>query len=437
MHTTAKIKLIGWLQNPRENWDAEDFASCGARGCFYDKSSDEIHRSEIQKPDYVDRKEMIFRETSGRGHGAVLDHSGFVFSLKDVSRATTLFLCSPQFTSHLQQSLRRASANRGFYLPESLRGSEAEDIMNEQFRLYEEMVQAGVPKEDARYILPLYVKTNIQSLFDARELQHLDWLADNSDVPSETRDVVKEMVSLAREIAPRLMKKRETNYEPLAWYPAAALYYSKNKTLEDIIKKHSKAPFPMLLDFPRIRMSNGAIERAIFSRDPAELANLKHIHYTFLASMSLACFHQAIRQRTWDNSVEPLKKASQRGIVKIPSSIMRTSFDEEFSLLASRAISFANNPEFYPDSLGVLPHALEIAGLIHINGWNALHSLGKRTCTQAQWEIRDLSRGFKELISCYNSDLGNRIVPQCVLYGRCPERKSCGYYSKIQRRKNE
>ena len=64
MSNEKRVDLVAWLQGP--GWDAEDSASCGARGCFSESSSADIQREEIGKPNYKKRKEIIFRETSGR-----------------------------------------------------------------------------------------------------------------------------------------------------------------------------------------------------------------------------------------------------------------------------------------------------------------------------------------------------------------------------------
>lgn len=418
-----KVKLVAWLQNPKIRWDAEDSASCGARGCFSEKGSAKIHQEEILKADYKKRKEKIFEETSGRGHGAVLDESGFVFSIDNLTRASTLFLCTPEYGSHLQQSLRRATAERGFYLPKTLENTSAKKLMQKQFKLYTEMQTGGVPSEDARFILPLFTKTTIQTLWDARELMHLDFMSKREGVPEEIKDTVSQMVYLAKIIAPELMKDRGTNYEPLSWFPSSQLFATSNKTLDNLIDKNSSLA---LLDYSKIPMSESEIKKAVEERDEAELANLKHYHFTFLAPMSLASFHQATRQRTWNQSIQTLKSAVENGKYILPVTIEKTKFKDEYASLNKEVIGFVYNNFNCPDVVGVLPHALQVYDLIHINGWNAIHSIGKRTCTEAQWEIRHIARQMAKEINNVAPELGKYSVPQGKLYGQCPEKNPCG-----------
>lgn len=427
-----KVELVSWLQNPEESWDAEDPASCGARGCFSEKNSYDIHEEEILKNDYIPRKETIFKETAGRGHGAVLDQSAFLFSIDNLTRASTLVLCAPQYASHLQQSLRRATAERGFYLDKSL-DAEADKIMNRQFSLYTQMQEEGIPSEDARFILPLATKTAIQTLVNARELMHLHSMANRDGMPREVKETINKMYEEASKIAPRLMKNRETNYEVLSWLPSSQLFSEKfNGTLKGMIDIQEKEKIGILrkveiIDFSRWCIPFESIKEAIIEKDEAELANLKHIHFTFLAPMSLATFHQMTRQRTLDQTVEPLGDAVLRGQYIIPKSIQGTRFQKDYSQISEESINFAQENLDNPNSFLILPHSLRIYDLMHVNGWNAIGFVAKRTCTEAQWEIRDIAQNIAKEIRAVNPDLGMFAVPQGILYGKCPEKKSCGY----------
>ena len=86
------------------------------------------------------------------------------------------------------------------------------------------------------------------------------------------------------------------------------------------------------------------------------------------------------------------------------------------------------------EAIGVIPHSLLIYDLIHVNGWNAIHSIGKRTCTEAQWEIRDVANAMAKILRKMNKVWERFVQPQGVVYGRCPERKSCGYCEQVLRK---
>ncbi len=445
-----KIELVGVLKHPEDEWwDPEDYPVSGAMGCFSESSTSDLHKKHKvegvpygpKKKDWESTKEIIMRETSGRGHGAVLDQSAFVYSIDNLTRASTLFLCGPEYGAHVQQSLRRANAERGFF---DLSGEEefdgsrgfievskrGDDLMERQFDLYERMIakdSAGDPKvpiEDARIILPLNTKTAIQTGWNARELMHLKSMAERMDVGYDVFDTVEEMYSEAEKVAPRLMKNRGSNFEILSWFPSPQLFAKSNPSLERIANQGNGFQFR---GFSKgLELSEEEVRQAVEDRDEALLSDLKHYHFSFVAPMSLMSFHQATRQRTWNQAVEPLRNAVGRGEYIVPNNISGTEFEEEFSSLAEESINYVRKNGDNVNSYGVVPHALKVYDAIHINGWNALHSVGKRTCKTAQWEIRGIARGIADKIREVAPELGKYSLPQGMLYGTCPERENCG-----------
>jgi len=126
-----KIHLIGALRDIEDNLGvgSDVFSGIGATGCFNEKSSYELleeHKKVLisgEGQNAHKKIDKVLDESAGRAHGSVSDQTEFVFSLENVTRATTLQLCLPEYLSHLQQSLRRATADRGFYVTETLRES--------------------------------------------------------------------------------------------------------------------------------------------------------------------------------------------------------------------------------------------------------------------------------------------------------------------------
>ncbi|MBU3941123.1 MAG: FAD-dependent thymidylate synthase [Nanoarchaeota archaeon] len=443
-----KVELMGCVLSPDyPELGSDEIAAYGAFGCFKEDSSLELFLKDLEKygPDFEEatrgKIEKVMDESAGRGHGSVLDQSKFIFSIEGVPRITTLQLCLPQYADHLQQSLRRASADRGFYLPVSIVLLDNADVLEviekieNVFGLYEEMKEGGVPVEDARNVLPLYTRTNIQSGGDARELMHMDHMGRQPYTADISRFVSEAIMLEGARVAPSLLKERASNYEPLAWYPSSQLFAFKNSTLDDVISEFGTDQ-AVLLENSGINLTEEGIRKAVIERDEAEMANLKHTHFTFLVPFSLSAFHQATRQRTWDQSVESLYSALERTKMVVPPSVGRTGFaikygeaNLELVNLYHKLVSKGVPP---PDALGVLPHSLMVYDLLHVNGWNAIHSIGKRTCTEAQWEIRDRANEMAEAIRVENPILGEYAVPQGKIYGKCPERNPCGLCDKVE-----
>jgi len=435
------VRMLGQTGSAGGGPGADELCIAGALGCFDERSSHDILR-QLQglAPDKkAQRLERLARETSGRGHGSVLDQAAFVFSLENIPRAATLQLCLPEYLSHLQQSMRRASADRGAYLPPSLLASpcraEALDAVDAAFAFYERACAAGVAPEEARYPLPLAVRTHVQTLGGPRELMHLEAICRRPGVPAVAAAAVGAMMELARACAPHIMQERERSYEVRAWRPAAQFYGPDNSLIARLIGNYGAGGKPVLTgqcgpDF------FGQHLRAAVAGDETQLANLKHLHSTFLLPLSINALHQAIRQRTWHHSLEPIYAALERGTMVMPPSVREAGLADAMAGLHKLLTGLARGlPEKagIPASDAVLlaPHSLLVYDLVHLDGWNVLHSLGKRLCTEAQWEIRVSARGMAAELARAASPLALWARPQGVLYGVCPERQPCGLCDRL------
>lgn len=416
----------------------KEIAVAGTLGCTSTKSSAEI-LTDLQSLDELSRNqkcENILKNSFGRGHGAVGDQTNFTFSLSDVTRLTTLFLCQSPFASFLQQSMRHVKTG-GYKLPESLLSKKyAKVVVDKAFGLYNRMIEGGIPEEDARYVLPLCSTTNIQMNVNARGLCQLSAMARSENVGSEGKSVARQLLgNVAIEDGMALVNNYGMNYEPLSFYPAPDLFGESDILVKggvwDNCTNFSGDVIALL--------SKEELKDGIKNRKLHILSTLNHIHFTFGIGLSLAAFHQAVRQRTWDHCVETLENAiNQKNRKVIPPSIgLSTEFFCEFVKLHDEMVECCNRlvSEGIPKSeaFNLIPHSLKIYDLIHINGWNAIHSLGKRCCSKAQWEIRGIANKAKQIIEDQYPELGRYVGPQCLTYGVCPESKPCGMVEKFKK----
>ena len=437
-----EVRIFAYTQGggPDHRISPTETTVFGAKGCFDERASDEIWANENEKyePEIFRKREYrILSETAGRGHGAVLDQNQFVLVIEGLPRIATLQICQPEYLALLQQSLRRANADRGFYLPPEILNSrfskESIQLLSEVFLFYEEMKLAGINAEDARIILPLATRTNIQVAGDAREFMHLHAMSREDYMPSIIRYTVEEMMNKTREICPDLMAERKASYERLAWYPSAQLFALSNPFIEYYIPSVDRDV--TLIDSSEPLIPSELIDsllKGIEVRDEAALSFLKHYHYTFLAKMSLMSFHQAIRQRSWNQSCESVYSAALRKDYITPRSINQSSImNDKYHLLTQEMFSLyerlVDSGISQQEAISVLPHSLLIYDLLHINGWNAIHSIGQRTCTEAQWEIRHIATKMAEVLRIRNPFLNRFARPRGVVYGECPEKHNCGY----------
>ena len=146
------------------------------------------------------------------GHLSVLEHVVATFAVEGISRACSHQLVRHRLASYSQQSQRYAPldwTDGAYVIPESVDEMNKVcsycNLMGEIWTLYSELISAGVPEEDARYVLPNACSTNIVVTVNARELRHMAEERMCSRAQWEIRELVSEMVRLAKEKAPVLL----------------------------------------------------------------------------------------------------------------------------------------------------------------------------------------------------------------------------------------
>ena len=110
------------------------------------------------------------------GHYSVLEHLPLTFLIEDVSRVTEVQLVRHRIASYSIKSGRytKANNNKSWYqIPKSIKNNDSIIKlfieMNENiYSFYTAMIEQGIPKEDARYILRQGLLTDIVVSMNAR-----------------------------------------------------------------------------------------------------------------------------------------------------------------------------------------------------------------------------------------------------------------------------
>lgn len=143
----------------------------------------------------------------------LLDHVFYMFEIEDCSRVTTHQLVRHRAVSYDQESQRFSAATReGVVTPPSIQADEAayrayDEGLKAAYAAYEKMVAAGVPKEDARYVLPSAIKTKLVMTLNARSLMHMVWQRTALQAQWEIRELATILHRLAQEATPELWTK--------------------------------------------------------------------------------------------------------------------------------------------------------------------------------------------------------------------------------------
>jgi thymidylate synthase (FAD) len=185
--------------------DPEQVVAAAARLCYSDASIGQLlERAPEQAP-------KLLRKILDMGHLSVLEHASFSFGIEGISRACSHQLVRHRIASYSQQSQRYVSHDERFeaVTPTSIadrpelaaRFAQHLDATQE---LYRGLLDAGVPAEDARFVLPNAAATKLVMTMNARELHHFFALRCCRRAQWEIRAMAREMLRLARAAAPLL-----------------------------------------------------------------------------------------------------------------------------------------------------------------------------------------------------------------------------------------
>jgi thymidylate synthase (FAD) len=193
------VQLLTHTPNP------EQVVAAAARLCYSDSS---IEKLLGQTPDKAAR---LLQKILALGHLSVLEHASFTFGIEGISRACSHQLVRHRIASFSQQSQRYVSHDQPFaaVIPASISEQPAlsarcEAHMQKTHELYRDLLDAGIPAEDARFVLPNAAATKLVMTMNARELQHFFVLRCCRRAQWEIRAMAKEMLRLARKSSPLL-----------------------------------------------------------------------------------------------------------------------------------------------------------------------------------------------------------------------------------------
>lgn len=147
------------------------------------------------------------------GHFSTLEHASYTFAVEGVSRALTHQLVRHRLASYNQQSQRyvKFKEEPPIVRPASVdTNPEAAQAFDEAidacWQAYDKLVQAGVPAEDARYVLPNACETKIVVTMNIRELMHFFSNRCCNRAQWEIRELAWKMLELVRPTAPFIFR---------------------------------------------------------------------------------------------------------------------------------------------------------------------------------------------------------------------------------------
>jgi thymidylate synthase (FAD) len=210
---------------------------------FVGEQSFEEVMSAIEGDTVAEKKETLIGHLLQHGHFGPFEHPSATFAIKGVSRS-----CMAQITRHRHvsfdvQSMRYVSFDdvdpedvgdgelvvtppsasdpdwvgrnqkTGQVDEETVRKREEifEESVKRSVEDYQDLLDLGMPPEDARFVLPIGTKVNIVMSMNARMLMHVADMRAAADSQWEIRQMTEEVLDLAAEWCPVTFEYYEEN----------------------------------------------------------------------------------------------------------------------------------------------------------------------------------------------------------------------------------
>ena len=206
-----KIELKNVTDNP-----VAAIAEAAAQS--YEKNPEEM--------DHEDHVRLV-KDLIEKNHMSPIEFAGATFYVEGVSRSYLAQLTRHRHASYMVSSQRyNEASDKGFVLPNSITGldggggSLAGRVLNyveKGNEIYEELREAGVPKEDARYIKPIGTTTQLEMKANFREWRHIISLRGLNDhaqweIRRFAQKVLERLYSLAKPVFGDLMETYQEEY---------------------------------------------------------------------------------------------------------------------------------------------------------------------------------------------------------------------------------
>lgn len=196
------VELLQYPEHP------ERAVATAARLCYAPVGATEL--METMPPERV---QSVLSTIMKSGHFSTLEHVSYTFAVDGVSRALTHQLVRHRLASFNQQSQRyvKFAGDVEVVKPPTVAAQEDtsrifDEAIDAVVDAYHKLLDAGVPAEDARYLLPNAAETKIVITMNIRELLHFLSLRCCNRAQWEIREMAWQMLALCKQAAPALFE---------------------------------------------------------------------------------------------------------------------------------------------------------------------------------------------------------------------------------------
>ena len=390
----------------------------------------------------------LISKVTRSGHTSTVEHTVFNLAFQNVSVLVEQFVIEFRLASFTVKSRRYVDfAKLGYYIPH-FESKAVQDKyiahMDYLYKEYEAMIAADIPKEDARFLLPYSLYSNFYCTLNARELINMLYamIYGRGSQFQELKVLGESLLEQARNMTPGIFTDFENRRPSLQDVPKFS--YTPDKALieaEENVELLSYTPdaSKAIARYALIESCNlptAQIDSIIENEDECakiikEVISSKRQRaleaatFTFrINNVSLSCLTHFARHRMQSIGIPALTLTDRTRHV-LPETIAKND-----ALKERYCEAFRRTAELYEElkAAGVCEELLAYVLLsgntldivTTINGRELLLFMKLRSCTRAQWEIRDFAIDMLKKLRKADNTVFKFYGPSCFV-NKCTE----------------
>jgi thymidylate synthase (FAD) len=465
-----KVQIFNYTEN------LEKVCSAAARMSTTDGTCTDVYEG-IQD---IEEARKTLSRIIRLGHVSVLEHGYFNIMFENVSLFFEQFLIEHRLSAYTIKSGRYVDFRKvGCYEPEFRYINEVSEEIKENvnkeyinfvakaFDLYKKLADDGVKVEDARFVLPYSLKTNIYCSMNARELIHLIssliyCRGKNYPELVEIGSRLKEQLFyIAPSVAENLEKIetgsefKEEKLDELLGKPVFEAEEDKSKKEPIEILDVTKNPEETIAIAAIIKNKQCSVAEArnilnskpeLLSRiidiifEDKRMRELEQVNITYrINDIPLILLKHQVRHRIQNINVPSFTEMSNTNRYSYPPSIIEKGQEYEkmiecFYNEASKLYKKFEDLGIYKEDLAYLfLHSKNVDIITTMNARNLYHIINLRTCNRAQWKMREYYTELLAKLIEKDPIIFKKFGPNCCTKGYCPEGKlCCGKMSEVK-----
>lgn len=427
----------------------------------------------------VEKNQRFIGNVINMGHESITDHDYLVFAIEDVTPVIEQILIEERIVSFTIKSRREVDfSTAGYYVPD-FRDDEGNILPDNEvlksnykrhmeylFGVYTDLLDMGVKKEDARFVLPYSYHSNIIMGCDAHVLKNLvvrltkgkeSRIPELKELGDKLYEIVckyipyyKDAIDNAKAANVDLTKlfldaniaDHESDVLDGVRLTTDATLTDKNIIMASLMRvygySYAKAEKCYEKKFKDDENLKKELMRMILINGGEEFSQ---VSFNFNIPLSLAVLTHLTRHRTHHLVVPdftPVKNLNEYVIPPALSEAARLKYEQAFAINEKAYLGFKKNGVCDEDLIYFHLSGNKVNVMTNMDGKTLAHIARLRICNKAQWEIRRALTEMRQLVMEQAPIYGSILGPDCEIFLECHEGKeSCGKVNVLRGRINE